>query len=73
MAIQIKVDRNTYTSIAQAWRHEAAEGLPLITVRWRLKQGWDTRDAFWYPPVPPKDRRKFKRLARIKGEKKQTM
>ena len=64
MAIQIKVGNNTYSSIAAAWRAESVADLPLITVRWRLKEGWDTNDAFWMPPVDPKIRRKFKKIRR---------
>ena len=67
MANQIKVGKNTYSSIAEAWRalspvDDFGKTLPLITVRWRLKHGWDALEAFTIPPVPPKDRRKFKDL-----------
>jgi len=62
MAIQIKVGNNSYSSIAAAWRAESVGHLPLITVRWRLKNGWSADDAFWTPPAEPKIRRKFKEL-----------
>lgn len=60
MAIQIEVRTNTYSSIAAAWRDMSPANLPLITVRWRLKEGWKPEDALRYPPVQPKIRRKFK-------------
>ena len=65
MAIQIKVGNNTYSSIAAAWRAESPEGLPLITVRWRLKSNWVPNDAFWMPSVDPEIRRKFKKIRRM--------
>lgn len=60
--IPITVGDNTYTSIAAAWRDEAVEGLPLVTVRWRLKEGWDTKLAFKTPPIPGENRRKNKEI-----------
>lgn len=62
MAMQITVNDFTYTSIAAAWRALSPEDLPLITVRWRLKQGWDPETAFTVGPVAPEMRRIFKGL-----------
>ena len=57
---QITVGKNTYRSISSAWRELSPEGLPEITVRWRLKHGWSALLAFLTPPVPATDRRTFK-------------
>lgn len=67
MAKQITVNNYTYSSIASAWRALApvddyGKILPLITVRWRLKQGWDPELALTEPPVDAKIRRKYKDL-----------
>jgi hypothetical protein len=62
MAIQIKVGNNTYSSIAAAWRAESVGHLPLVTVRWRLKNGWSPEHAFHVVPVAPEIRRKFKEI-----------
>jgi len=62
ITVEHKGNSNTYTSIASAWRDLSPANLPLITVRWRLKEGWDAWDAFKYPPVQPKVRRVFKDL-----------
>ena len=56
---QITVGKNTYRSISEAWRELSPEGLPEITVRWRLRKGWNALLAFTHMPVPPKDRRTF--------------
>jgi len=60
--IPIKVNGNTYKSISEAWRELSPEGLPEITVRWRLRNGWDVDWAFEMPPVPKHIRRNYKRL-----------
>ena len=60
--IQIQVNNNTYKSIAAAWRELSPSGLPQITVRWRLKQGWEPYSAFLTPQVPAKKRRGFKEI-----------
>ena len=57
---QITVIGNTYSSIAQAWRALSPETLKLITVRLRLRNGWDAIDAFIMETVPPADRRRNK-------------
>jgi hypothetical protein len=57
MAIPVKVGRNTYKSISAAWRAESPEALPMITVRWRLKEGWPNTIAFRLPPTEPQLRR----------------
>lgn len=54
---QITVGDNTYKSISAAWRAEAVEGLPMVTVRWRLNHGWIPTDAFKTPIIPPPLRR----------------
>lgn len=55
--IAITVNGNTYKSIASAWRNESPEGLKQITVRLRLRNGWDVDDAFTIPTVPAEVRR----------------
>ena len=62
MSNQITVNNYTYTSIAAAWRAISPKGLPLVTVRWRLKEGWAPELAFLQEPVHPKFRRKFRDL-----------
>jgi len=57
--IPVTVHGNTYRSISAAWR-ELESPVPQITVRWRLKNGWSTEDAFSEPAVIPEDRCKFK-------------
>lgn len=60
--IQIMIGEDRYNSIREAWRAESPPGLPEITVRRRLAAGWEPVDAFKCRPVPPKDRRGFKKL-----------
>ena len=60
--IPVTVNGNTYKSISAAWRAESPEGLPMITVRVRLKMGWHPEDAFSLPSVAPVDRRTFKEI-----------
>jgi hypothetical protein len=55
--IPITIGNNTYKSISSAWRNESPEGLKMVTVRWRLKNGWSTDHAFWTPMIPPVLRR----------------
>jgi hypothetical protein len=67
MAKQVTIEGYTYSSIASAWRALAPTDdngkiLPLITVRWRLKHGWDGWHAFTTPPIDPKIRRNYKEL-----------
>ena len=50
----------TYNSISAAWRALSPPNLPMITVRWRLKNDWPPIMAFLMQPVDPVDRRKFK-------------
>ncbi|GAG24027.1 unnamed protein product [marine sediment metagenome] len=57
---QITVNNNTYNSISAAWRAESPPGLPMITVRWRLNNGWIPWIAFRTTPVTAKQRRMFK-------------
>ena len=61
--IPVQVNNNTYKSISAAWREESPTSLPMITVRWRLKSGWNPDIAFLLPPVPPVIRCKFNKLA----------
>ena len=56
--IEITVNGNTYNNVRAAWREEARYGLPEITVRARLKAGWDINMAFTMPAIPPYLRRK---------------
>jgi hypothetical protein len=58
----ITVNNNTYTSISAAWRALSPPGLSLVTVRWRLREGWGADWAFVHPVVSPEDRRTFKEL-----------
>jgi hypothetical protein len=60
--IPLKVGKNTYKSISAAWRALAPEGLPMVTVRWRLKNGWLPPEALLIGPVPATSRREFKQL-----------
>lgn len=55
--IQITLNGNTYKSISSAWRAESPPELPMITVRWRLKNEWPTWAAFTWLPIPAKLRR----------------
>ena len=57
---QVTVNGNTYNSISEAWRELSPEGLPMITVRWRLKNGWPPYLAFLITPVAAAGRRTFK-------------
>ena len=57
---QITIFNNTYNSISAAWRALSPDGLPMITVRWRLNNGWPPELAFTHPPIPPQTRRSFK-------------
>lgn len=63
--IQIQVNNNTYKSISAAWRELSPPDLPMITVRWRLKSGWEPYAAFLTPAVPPKRRRVFKGIRKV--------
>ena len=56
MAKQITVFGDTYTSIAAAYR-ALEPTVPLITVRWRLKNNWEPEQAFIMPMIPPRIRR----------------
>lgn len=55
----ITVRDNTYSSVAAAWRARSPTGLKLITVRWRLRNGWTNWSAITTPVVPPELRRRF--------------
>jgi hypothetical protein len=57
--IQINIGRDTYKSISSAWRELSPKSLPMITVRWRLNNGWNVRDAFLITPVDAEKRRTF--------------
>lgn len=57
--IPIVINGDTYKSISAAWRARSPDGLPMITVRKRLKAGWETGPAFLQEPVAPIDRRTF--------------
>jgi len=54
----ITVGNDTYTSIAAAAR--AIGKAPLITIRWRLKNGWTPSEALGTPIIPPVLRRNNK-------------
>jgi hypothetical protein len=56
----ITINDYTYTSISAAWRAVSPDNLPLVTVRWRLNNGWTPEDAFNLPPVTAKLRRLWK-------------
>lgn len=56
--IPVEVNGHTYKSISAAWRELSPEGLPMITVRWRLRNGWPTKYAFTDGPIVPVMRRK---------------
>lgn len=58
---QVTFEGYTYNSISAAWRALSPPGLPMITVRWRLNEGWAKGPAFLTPPVEPTERRKFKK------------
>jgi hypothetical protein len=57
---QITIEGNTYKSISAAWRAESPQGLPQITVRWRLNNDWDAYNAFKTLPVAERLRRVWK-------------
>lgn len=61
---QVTVDGKVYKSIAEAWRNESPEGLPIITVHKRLKRGWAFDEAFKEPAVEPCVRPHFKKIRR---------
>jgi hypothetical protein len=56
--IPVTVFGNTYKSISAA-RRELNSEVPEITIRWRLKNGWDPDLAFYHLPVLPELRRSF--------------
>lgn len=56
----VTVRGNTYTSITAAWREVSPPGLSLVTVRWRLNNGWTETDALTLGTVPAESRRMFK-------------
>lgn len=56
--IPVTIIGHTYKSISAA-RREVGSDVPEITIRWRLKHGWDPVMAFFTPVVPPEDRRTF--------------
>jgi hypothetical protein len=58
----ITVNGVTYTSVAAAWRAQSPRNLKLVTVRWRLRDGWTADDAVTLGVVPPENRRTFKGL-----------
>lgn len=58
--IRITINGDTYKSISAAWRALSPVGLPMITVRWRLKNDWTPEEAFLLGPVEPTIRRNFK-------------
>lgn len=64
----ITVNNITYTSVVAAWRALSPEGLKLVTVRWRLREGWNNEDAFTIGTVPPQDRRNFKTIREVAPE-----
>jgi hypothetical protein len=59
---QIEVEGTIYRSVAAAWRAVSPKILKLITVRLRLRNGWDIHHAFLAKPVPPENRRNNKDL-----------
>ncbi len=56
--IEVTVQGITYNNVRQAWREVSPDGLPEITVRWRLNQGWDSDIAFTMLPIEATLRRK---------------
>ena len=54
--IPIKIGRNSYKSISEAWREESPKGLKEITVRQRLRDGWPAKIAFKCPAIAGPDR-----------------
>ena len=62
--ISVTVAGNTYNTIRDAWSAESPEGLPEITVRARLKEGWEPDHAFLWPQVEAEVRRYNKKLRR---------
>ena len=59
ITITTRTGTYTYKSISEAWRELSPKGLPEITVRWRLRHGWEASLAFMTPPIPPKERRVY--------------
>jgi hypothetical protein len=55
--IKVTVLGNSYNNVRAAWREVSPTGLPEITVRWRLKQGWNPDIAFTLPAIKPEERR----------------
>jgi len=49
--ITITVNGHTYNTIRDAWRALSPDDLPEITVRKRLKAGWDSRSALLTSPI----------------------
>jgi hypothetical protein len=60
--IPITINNINYRSISAAWRAVSPPTLKEITVRLRLRNGWDVTDAFLTDTVPAQDRRRFKNL-----------
>ena len=67
--ITVKVNGNTYRSIAAAWRAISPEGLSQIAVRKRLQDGWYVETAFLTGVVKPVDRRGYRHVRRCFGIK----
>ena len=53
----ITVNGVQYTSIVAAWRALSPPTLKLITLRLRLRNGWNPEDAFLLDTIPPAERR----------------
>ncbi len=56
--IEVTVNGNNYNNVREECRSESPEGLPEITVRVRLKMGWEPDIAFTLPAIPPSLRRR---------------
>lgn len=56
----VEFEGYTYNSISAAWRALSPVGLPMITVRWRLNDGWRKGPAFLTPAVDATERRNYK-------------
>ena len=56
--IEVVVLGNTYNNVRSAWREVSPAGLPEITVRWRLRHGWEPDIAFTLLPIEATLRRK---------------
>jgi len=56
----ITVNGVQYPSIVAAWRDLSPPTLKLITLRLRLRNGWNPEDAFWLDTIPPAERRQNK-------------